>query len=85
MQYETRKWIKEIKVISSDRLFIKHNNKEVIIDSEGKILIEAKSICLESSDRYFEVFDENFRSFLYDGSCQMLAPLDSGDRVLIME
>lgn len=85
VQYETRKWIKDIKVISSDRLFVKHNNKEVIIDSEGKILTEAISICLEPSGRYFQAFDENYRSYIYDGSCQMLSPLDSGDRVLIME
>ena len=85
VQYETRKWIKDIKVISSDRLFVKHNNKEVIIDSEGKILIEAISICLEPSGRYFQAFDENYRSYFYDGSCQMLSPLDPGDRVLIME
>lgn len=85
VQYETRKWIKDIKVISSDRLFVKHNNKEVIIDSEGKILIEAISICLEPFGRYFQAFDENYRSYIYDGSCQMLSPLDPGDRVLIME
>lgn len=83
--YETSKWIKDIKVISSDLLFVKHRHKEVIIDFDGKILIEAKTIRVGPSGRYIETKDENYKSCIYDSACHLLARLDSGERVLILE
>ena len=86
INYQTRKRIKEIKIISSNLLLIKHNNKDVIVDLNGNVIIEAQSITPEPFlNRYINVMDKNYNRFIYEDSCRMLFQLDSGDRVLVLE
>jgi len=86
INYQTRKRIKEIKIISSSLLLIKHNNKDVIVDLNGNVIIEAQTITPEPFfNRYINVMDKNYNSFICDDSCNMLFQLDSGNRVLILE
>lgn len=86
INYQTRKRIKEIKIISSNLLLIKHNNKDVIVDLNGNVIIEAQSITPEPFlNRYIQVMDKNYNRFIYDDSCRILFQLDSVDRVLVLE
>ena len=86
INYQTRKRIKEIKIISSNFLLIRHNNKDVIVDLNGNVIIEAQSIAPEPFlNRYINVFDKSYNRFIYDDSCRMLFKLDSGDQVLVLE
>ena len=86
INYQTRKRIKEIKIISSNFLLIRHNNKDVIVDLNGNVIIEAQSITPEPFlNRYINVFDKSYNRFIYDDSCRMLFKLDSGDQVLVLE
>ena len=86
INYEATEYIDQIEIVSSDFLLIRHNEKEVIVDMEGTIVIEAKKITLEPVfKRYLEVLDENYNYFIYDNTCKMLTQLDSGDSVLILE
>ena len=67
INYQTRKRIKEIKIISSNLLLIKHNNKDVIVDLNGNVIIEAQSITPEPFlNRYIQVMDKNYNRFIYD-------------------
>ena len=86
INYQTRKRIKDIKIISSSLLLVKHNNKDVIVDLNGNVIIEAQRITPEPFfNRYINVMDKNYNIFICDDSCNMLFQLDSGDRVLILE
>ena len=86
INYETRKRIKEIKIISSNLLLVRHNNKDVIVDLNGNVILEAKTITPEPYlNRYINVMDKNYNRFIYDDACKMLRQLDSGDQVLILE
>ena len=86
INYQTRKRIKDIKIISSSLLLIKHNNKDVIVDLNGNIIIEAQTITPEPFfNRYINVMDNNYNRFICDDSCNMLFQLDPGNRVLILE
>lgn len=86
INYQTRKRIKEIKIISASLLLIKHNNEDVIVDLNGNVIIEAQTITPEPFfNRYINVVDKNYNSFICDDSCNMLFQLDSGNRVLILE
>ena len=86
INYQTRKRIKGIRIISSNLLLIKHNNKDVIVDLNGNVIIEAQRITPEPFfNRYINVMDKNYNSFICDASCNMLFQLDSGDSVLILE
>ena len=86
INYQTRKRIKEIKIISSNLLLIKHNNKDVIVDLNGNVIIEAQSITPEPFlNRYIQVMDKNYNRFIYDDSCRILFQLDSVDQVLVLE
>lgn len=86
INYQTRKRIKEIKIISSNLLLIRHNNKDVIVDLDGNVIIEAQSITPEPFlNRYIDVMDKSYNRFIYDDSCRMLFKLDSGGQVLVLE
>ena len=86
INYQTRKRIKEIKIISASLLLIKHNNEDVIVDLNGNVIIEAQTITPEPFfNRYINVVDKNYNSFICDDSCNMLFQLDSGNQVLILE
>ena len=86
INYQTRKRIKEIKIISASLLLIKHNNEDVIVDLNGNVIIEAKSITPEPFlNRYIKVWDKNHNSFICDDTCNMLFQLDPGNQVLILE
>ena len=90
INYKATEYIDQIEIVSSDFLIIRYktrrHEKAVIIDMEGNIVIEAKRITLEPIfKRYLEVLDENYNNFIYDNTCKMLAQLDSGDKILILE
>ena len=86
INYQTRKRINDIKIISSSLLLIKHNNKDVIVDLNGNIIIEAQAITPEPFfNRYINVMDKSYNRFIYDDSCRILFQLDSGDQVLVLE
>ena len=84
INYKTREYIIEIKAISSNFLLVKHKNKNVIVDLNGNVIINAKTIT-PYLNHYIDVIDKNYNRFIYDNACKKLRKLDSGDRVLILE
>ena len=88
INYQIRDKITGIQVISSEYLVIEYENGNgVIIDVEGKIVIEGAHFIVDyPSHRYLTCYDLNYQNrYLYNNNCKMLSYLNSTDSVLILE